>query len=102
MAELINTNSYPSTWILKLLLEIPKPSPSGNDNTTSISTTPTNTTSISTIPASIIDNSINKGEIGIDSYKLNKLNIGKPGFIENKEMIIRYKFKYFRKNDKKD
>jgi hypothetical protein len=36
-----------------------------------------------------------------DPYELNKLNAGKLGFTENREMIIGYKFKYFRKDDKK-
>jgi hypothetical protein len=59
-----------------------------------------------TAPAGIIANSItnngtSKTDISINPYKLNKLNARKPGFTKDKEIIIRYKFKYFRKGDKK-
>ena len=66
----------------------------------------TSTAFISTTPASIIassitDNSTSRTDISIDPYKLNKLNARKPGFTKDKEIIIRYKFKYFRKGNKK-
>ena len=96
---------------MKLLPEVLKLLLSGDNSTiltgnALISTAPTGTAPISTAPAdvtvnSIIDNSTGKGEISSDPYKLNKLNIGKPGFTEDREIIIRYKFKYFRKSNKK-
>jgi hypothetical protein len=86
---------------LKLLPKALKP-PLSRGNSTS----PTSTTLISTTPAriiasSIINNSIGRTNVSIDSYELNKLNIGKPGFTKNREIIIGYKFKYFRKSNKK-
>jgi hypothetical protein len=44
---------------------------------------------------------IGRTNISINPYKLNKLNIGKPGFTKDREIIMGYKFKYFRKGDKK-
>jgi hypothetical protein len=64
-------------------------------------TTPIGTALTGIIASSIINNSIGRTDISIDPYKLNKLNIGKPGFTENGEIIIGYKFKYFRKGNKK-
>jgi hypothetical protein len=78
------------------LLEALKPPPFKGDSTALISTASTNV-----IVSGIIDNSTNKDEISADPYKLNKLNIRKPGFIKDREMIIEYKFKYFKKSDKK-
>jgi hypothetical protein len=71
-----------------------------------LGTAPTGTAPIGTAPAGVIasgitDNGIGKTDIGTDPYKLNKLNIGKPGFIKDREIIIGYKFKYFRKGNKK-
>jgi len=40
--------------------------------------------------------------MNINSYELNKLNARKSDFIEDKEIIIKYKFKFFRKSDKKN
>jgi hypothetical protein len=37
----------------------------------------------------------------MDPYKLNKLNVRKLSFIEDGEIIIEHKFKYFKKGDKK-
>jgi hypothetical protein len=121
LVKLIDASSYLNTWILKLLLEALKLSLSGNDSIaftsialTSTALTSTTLTSIaltstaltSTAPASIavngiINNNISKGEISTDPYELNKLNARKPSFIKDKEMIIRYKFKYFKKGNKK-
>jgi hypothetical protein len=106
LAKLVKASSYPSTWILKPLLEAPKPLPFGSNGIglTSIvllDTAPINTAPASIITSNIIDNGISKTDINIDPYKLNKLNAGKPGFIEDGKMIIRYKFKYFKKGNKK-
>jgi hypothetical protein len=60
-----------------------------------------NTTPISIIINNIINNNINRTNININPYKLNKLNIRKLGFIKDKEIIIRHKFKYFKKGNKK-
>lgn len=49
----------------------------------------------------IINNGINIIDININFYKLNKLNVKKPDFIKDKKIIIKYKFKYFKKDDKK-
>jgi hypothetical protein len=94
---------------LKPLPKAPKPPPSRGNGTGPMgitSTAPTGTAPIGTAPAGviasgIIDNGTGRTDIGTDPYKLNKLNIGKPGFIKDREMIIGYKFKYFRKGDKK-
>jgi hypothetical protein len=66
----------------------------------------TKTTLIGTAPASvavssITDNGISRTDISINPYKLNKLNARKPGFIKDREIIMRHKFKYFRKANKK-
>jgi ATP/ADP translocase len=66
----------------------------------SIKTILINTILIIIIASDIINNSINSAEININSYKLNKLNIRKLGFIKDREIIIRYKFKYFKKDNK--
>jgi hypothetical protein len=100
---------------LKLLPETLKPLLSGGNNTRPIgttSTTPTGTAPIGTAPtgtapagiitSSITDNNTSRTNISMDPYKLNKLNAGKPGFTKDKEIIIRHKFKYFRKNNKKN
>jgi deoxycytidylate deaminase len=68
----------------------------GTTSTTLISTTPA-----SVIASGIINNGISKTDIKADPYKLNKLNARKPGFIKDGEIIIGYKFKYFRKGNKK-
>jgi hypothetical protein len=111
---------------LKPLPKVPKPLLSGGNSTSPIgtaptgtaptSTTPTSTTPTGTAPtgttpigtasagiiaSSIIDNSIGRTDISTDPYKLNKLNTGKPGFIKDRKIIIGYKFKYFRKSNKK-
>jgi hypothetical protein len=65
------------------------------------STTPIGTTPAGVIASGIIDNSIGRTNISIDPYKLNKLNARKPGFTKDREIIIGYKFKYFRKGNKK-
>jgi hypothetical protein len=64
-------------------------------------TAPTSTTLAGILISNIINDGINKTDVNTDPYKLNKLNTGKLGFIKDKEMIIRHKFKYFRKGDKK-
>jgi hypothetical protein len=94
---------------LKSLPEAPKPPPSrgngtgptGITGTAPTGTAPTGTTPAGVIAGGIIDNGIGRTDIGTDPYKLNKLNTGKPGFTEDGEMIMGYKFKYFRKGDKK-
>jgi hypothetical protein len=53
------------------------------------------------IASSITNNGTSKTDISINPYKLNKLNARKPGFTKDREIIIRYKFKYFRKGNKK-
>jgi hypothetical protein len=75
--------------------------PISTTSTTPIGTTPISTTLAGIITSSIIDNGIGRTNISIDPYKLNKLNIGKPGFTKDREIIIGYKFKYFRKGNKK-
>lgn len=37
----------------------------------------------------------------MDPYALNRVNVGKPGFTEDREKIIAHKFKYFKKGNKK-
>jgi len=106
LAELVEASSYPSTWILKPLPEALKPPPSRDNNTGLTGTALINTAFISTAPAGvtaggIINDGINRTDVSTDPYKLNKLSAGKPGFIKNGEMIIRHKFKYFKKGDKK-
>jgi hypothetical protein len=100
LAELVNASSYPSTWILKPLPEVLKPLASG---TTPTSTAPAGTNPATTvsIASSIITNGTGSAEISTDPYELNKLNTGKPGFTKDGEIIIRHKFKYFRKGNKK-
>jgi hypothetical protein len=39
--------------------------------------------------------------LNVDPYALNKVNVGKPSFTKDREKIIAYKFKYFKKGDKK-
>jgi hypothetical protein len=107
LAELVEASSYPSTWILKPLPEAPKPPPSGGNGTGPTGTGPTGTAPTGTAPAGviagdIIDNGIGRTDVSIDLYKLNKLNTGKPGFTKDGEIIIEYKFKYFKKNNKKN
>ncbi|CAL3963697.1 unnamed protein product [Diplocarpon coronariae] len=92
LAELVEANSYPSTWILKPLPEAPKPPPSGGNGTA-----PTGTAPAGVIAGGITDNGTGRTDIGMDPYELNKLNAGKPGFTEDGEMIMGHKFKYFRK-----
>jgi hypothetical protein len=106
LAKLVEASSYLSTWILKLLPKALKLLPFRGNSTslTGIALTSialTGTTLASVIASGIIDNSTSKTDIKADSYKLNKLNAGKPGFIKDKEIIIRYKFKYFKKGNKK-
>jgi hypothetical protein len=101
LAELVEASSYPSTWILKPLPKAPKPPPFGGNSTSLTSTAPTSIALAGVAVGGIIDNSISKTDISINPYKLNKLNAGKPGFTKDEEMIIGYKFKYFRKGDKK-
>ena len=104
LAKLVEASSYPSTWILKPLPKALKPLLSGGNGTRptgTTSTTPIGTAPTSIIASSITDNGIGRTDIGTDPYELNKLNIGKPGFTKDREMIIGYKFKYFRKGDKK-
>ena len=94
---------------MKPLPKAPKPLSSGGNGTGSTGTTgtaPTSTASTGTAPAgitvgSITDNDIDKGKISTNSYKLNKLNTEKLDFTKDREMIIKHKFKYFRKSDKK-
>ena len=86
------------------MLKAPKPLLFGGNSTrltSTTSTTLTSTTLAGIIANSITDNGISKTDISIDPYKLNKLNARKPGFIKDREIIIRYKFKYFRKGNKK-
>jgi hypothetical protein len=66
-----------------------------------VKTTPIGITLIIAIPGNIISNGIGSTKINIDPYKLNKVNIGKLGFIKNREIIIGHKFKYFKKSNKK-
>ena len=104
LAKLVEASSYPSTQILKPLPKAPKPLPSGENGTgpiNTIGTASTGTAPAGVIAGDIIDNGIGRTDIGIDPYKLNKLNIGKPGFTNNREIIIEYKFKYFKKGNKK-
>jgi hypothetical protein len=106
---LVEESFYPSTWILKPLLKAPKPPLSKGTSLTSTtltsttltSTTLTSTTLAGVIASSITNNSINKTNISTSPYKLNKLNARKSSFIKDKEIIIGYKFKYFRKGNKK-
>ena len=65
------------------------------------STTLTSIALASVIVSNIIDNSTSKTDISINFYKPNKLNAKKLSFIKDKEIIIRYKFKYFKKGNKK-
>jgi hypothetical protein len=106
LAELVEASSYSSTWILKPLPKVLKPPLSGGNSTSPTSTSPTSTAPIGTtsagiIASSIIDNSTDRTDVSTDPYKLNKLNTGKPGFTKDGEIIIGYKFKYFRKGNKK-
>jgi hypothetical protein len=78
-----------------------KPPPFKGNSISFITTTLTSTTPASVTTNSIANNSISKTNVNINPYKLNKLNPGKPGFIKNKKIIIRYKFKYFEKGNKK-
>jgi hypothetical protein len=95
--------------MLKPLPKAPKPLLSRGNSTGLIGTTSTASIGIASIgtalagiiAGSIIDNGIDRIDISIDPYKLNKLNIGKPGFTKDKEIIIGHKFKYFRKDNKK-
>jgi hypothetical protein len=89
---------------LKPLPKAPKPLLFGGNSTKLISITSTAPIGIApagVIAGGIIDNGIGRTDISINLYKLNKLNIGKPGFTKDREMIIGYKFKYFKKGDKK-
>jgi hypothetical protein len=79
------------------LPKVLKPPLSRSNSTSSIGTSFIGTASAGLI----INNGIDRIDIGIDPYKLNKLNMGKPGFIKDREIIIRYKFKYFKKSNKK-
>ncbi|CZR68462.1 uncharacterized protein PAC_18361 [Phialocephala subalpina] len=96
LAELVEASSYPSTWILKPLLEAPKPPPSGGNGTGPTGTTgtaPTGTAPAGVIAGGITDNGTGRTDISTDPYELNKLNARKPGFTEDREMIIGHKFK---------
>jgi hypothetical protein len=92
------------------LLKALKPPLSGSNDISLISITLISITNItlisitlaSIITNNIINNDISKTDVNINLYELNKLNTRKPSFTEDKEMIIRYKFKYFKKDDKKD
>jgi len=75
--------------------------PTGTTSTTPTSIASTSTTPAGVIASSITNNGIGRTDISTDPYKLNKLNTGKPGFTKDREIIIRHKFKYFRKSDKK-
>jgi hypothetical protein len=88
------------------LPEVLKPPLSRGNSISPMSTAPTSAAPIGPAPAGviasgIINNGINRTDVSIDPYELNKLNTGKPGFTKNREMIIGYKFKYFRKGNKK-
>jgi len=86
---------------LKPLLKALKPPPSRGNGTGLTGTAPTGTAPAGITASSIIDGGTNRTDVSTDPYELNKLNTGKPGFIKDGEMIIGYKFKYFRKGDKK-
>jgi len=86
---------------LKPLLKALKPPPSRGNSTSLTGTAPIGTALAGVVISGIIDNGISGTDISISLYELNKLNIRKPGFIKDREMIIGYKFKYFRKGDKK-
>ena len=106
LAELVKASFYLSTWILKLLLKVLKPPLFGSNSTSLTSITPLSTAPPSIAPASVIATSIanngtSKTDVSINPYKLNKLNAGKPGFTKDRKIIIRYKFKYFKKGNKK-
>jgi hypothetical protein len=95
-----------STWILKPLPEALKPPLSGGNGTGPMGTAPTGTAPTGTAPAGvtaggIADNGKGRTDIGTDPYKLNKPNAGKLGFTKDGDIIMGYKFKYFRKGDKK-
>jgi len=89
---------------LKPLPKALKPPPSrgnGTRPTGTTSTAPTSTAPAGVIASSITDNGTGRTDISTDPYKLNKLNIRKPGFTKDREIIIRHKFKYFKKSNKK-
>ena len=96
---MVDASSYPSTWVLKPLLEAPVP-PAVTIPAVTISTptTPAPTSPATTKTSNTI---LEKNVIDTDPYALNKLYAGKPGFTEDGEMIIGHKFKYFQKGDKK-
>jgi hypothetical protein len=87
---------------LKPLPEASKPPPSEDDGINSTNTAPTGTASADIAADGITDNGTDRTEINTDPYELNKLNTGKPGFTKKGKMIMKHKFKYFRKNNKKN
>jgi hypothetical protein len=102
--ELIKASSYPSTWISKPLPKTPKPPPPRGDGTSYTGTSPTGTAPAGVAAGGITDNGIGRTDISTEPYELSKLNARKLGFAKDREMInliIGYKFKYFRKGDKK-
>lgn len=106
LAKLVKVSSYLSTQILKPLFKALKLLPFRGNNTSPIgtaliSTALTNTAPTSIVASSITNNSIGKTNISKDPYKLNKLNARKLGFTKDREIIIGYKYKYFKKGNKK-
>jgi hypothetical protein len=99
---LVKATFYFNIWILKLLPKASKFPPFGDNSTSPTGTAPPGTAPAGVIASGITDNDIDRTDVDIDFYELNKLNIGKPNFTENEKIIVRYKFKYFKKNNKKN